>query len=167
MAGRAVIVLAALACGACGRGEVIVQPVTNLDAQFVKCRPGTFKVVFDPAERVAVTHDGQEVAFASFERRSTDGACGSAVPATSLSSSLIDAGRPRAVVYHRVELQCAASEPVEVAVHAIADGDHPGQTVGSVLTLRAGDATIVSAVLKNKGDPQASRVYRAADVCRL
>jgi hypothetical protein len=61
---------------------------------------------------------------------------------------------------------CTTSKPVRVAVHAIFDGDHPGRTLGSLLTLSVGRATILGAVLQNKGDPNASRVYRAARFCR-
>jgi hypothetical protein len=174
MPGRGVFfVLAALAASGCAGDEVTLPPqatvtaiaTADVDLRAVTCVAGTLRVAFDPANRVTVTRGGQRVVFASFDRRNADGACGAAVHRKTIPAT--DDGLLGGGISRRVELSCTATGPVQVAVHAILDGDHPGRSVGSTLTLRVGRTTILSAVLKNMGDPIASRVYRAKRVCRL
>ncbi len=170
MASRVILLsLVALACG-CAEDEVAMEPVTNatadLDVQVVSCAAGTFRVVFDPARRVTVTRGGRQVAVASFRTRSADGACGDAARRKTLPPATTSEARLGAGIRRRVELECAMSRPVQLTVHAILDGNHPGKIVGSTLALQTAQTTIVAAVLKNQGDPNASRVYRAPAFCR-
>jgi hypothetical protein len=167
--GVALLLLVALACG-CGEEEVTLEPMTQatagLDVQIVSCAAGTFQVAFDPARQVTLRRNGRQVAFASFEKRSADGACGRAAHRRTLPPGRTSEARLGAGIYRRVELECAAPSRVRVTVHAILDGNHPGKIAGSTLGLETAKTTIVGAVLKNKGDPNASRVYRAPAFCR-
>ena len=62
--------------------------------------------------------------------------------------------------------RCAANAPIRVHVDAIYNR---GAVVGSNLVVGLGNPlrVIVSVVLKNRGDPHASRLYRARTYCKL
>jgi len=164
MRGRALVLVAAAVVIGAASAAARQDARAKLGFEVATCKAGTVRVVFDPARSVVVTRAGRRVAFASFDGHSADGACGAAVRQTTLAvtdDSLLGPG-----IYRRAAFACTTSKPLRVAVHAISDGDHPGRTLGSSLTLSVGRATILGAVLKNKGDPNASRVYRAARFCR-
>jgi hypothetical protein len=171
MARRAFLALPLLVTAGCAHdpnmgsradAEVVLERMT--------CAAGTLVVSFDPALHAIVRRDGDEIAFASFrERRAESPSCESTSSET-LAPLGYDDSQLAVGTYRRVELECRPTQPVEIVVHAIFDGDHPGKIVGSALVLatgtRAKKVTILSAVVKNQGDPQASRVYRAPSSCR-
>jgi hypothetical protein len=169
MASRLILLSLVVLAFGCAEEEVAMEPVTEetagLDIQVVSCAPGTFHVVFDPARRATLTRAGRQVAFASFRARSADGACGRAARRETLPRATSEA-RLGAGIYRRVQLECTVTRPVQVIVHAILDGNHPGKIAGSTLGLQTAKTTVFGAVLKNQGDPNASRIYRAPAFCR-
>jgi hypothetical protein len=128
------------------------------------CPVTSFTVAFDPKRQVVVASGGRLLARASFERRILGRAC----RRVRQPKAFRDGGLGREI-RRALGFRCAASAPIRVHVNPIRDGDHPGRFVGSALVVGIGDPfrTIVSAVLKNRGDPKASRLYRAAAYCKL
>jgi hypothetical protein len=117
-------------------------------------------VMFDPKTRVVAVAADARLGFASFTERWVSGAC-RRVP------------EPRAFVgklgpelRRPLRLHCAASKPLRIHVNPIR-GD--GAVVGSSFQVGFGDPlqVIASAILKNRGSPYASRIYRDPKYCRL
>ena len=75
-----------------------------------------------------------------------------------------DLGR---AVRRSVILRCTAPKPIRIQAHPILSSD-TNTFIGSVLIVGTTSPAraIVSVVLKNKGDPQASRIYWARRYCR-
>jgi hypothetical protein len=127
------------------------------------CSTRAFTVAFDPKRQATVTDGERVLASASFTTAKVSGRCRRV-------------GEPRAFVSRglgreiraRTAFRCAATKPIRIHVNPIRDGD-TGGVAGSALVVGVGSPrlrVIVSAVLKNKGDPKASRVYRAAANCK-
>jgi len=129
----------------------------------VACSTTSFAISFDPKQRAVVTSSGQVLASASFTSRSLGGACRRiAGPKRFLDGGL------GAEIRRAISFRCAASEPIRIHVNPITD--EAGKVVGSYLGVGIGTTklrVIVSAILKNRGDPYASRVYRARSYCKL
>jgi len=129
----------------------------------VACSTSSFQVSFDPKQRVVVTSNGKILASADFTSRSLSSSCRRvAGPKQFVSGGLgSEIRRP-------LSFRCAASEPIRIHVNPITN--EAGKRIGSSLGVGIGSTrmrVIVSAILKNRGDPYASRVYRAAAYCKL
>jgi hypothetical protein len=128
------------------------------------CATHSFTVSFDP-KRQAVVSDGRNtLASVSFTSRSVSSRCRRvAAPKRYLG------GRLGAEIRVRTSFRCLATKPIRVHVNPIRND--AGAVVGSSLQVGIGSEArlrvIASAILKNKGDPYASRVYRAATYCKL
>jgi hypothetical protein len=127
------------------------------------CPTRTFNVAFDPTRQVIVTAGERPLASATFSRRAISGRCRRVREPGAVVSGRLGAG-----IYARTAFRCMATKPIRIRTHAIVNGD-TGGIAGSVLLVGIGSPrfrVIVSAVLKNKGDPKASRIYRAAAYCK-
>ena len=152
LAASAAVAAAGLASGASPVGTATaVCPVTS------------FAVAFDPKRQVVVTSGGRLLARVSFDRRIVGESC----RRVGRPKAFRDGGLGREIRF-AVGFRCAATAPIRVHVNPIRDGDHPGKLLGSALAVGVGDPlrTIVTSVLKNRGDPKASRLYRAAAYCK-
>jgi hypothetical protein len=150
LAASAAVAAAGLAAGA--------TPVRSATAA---CPVRSFTVSFDPRRGAIVMSAGRTLASATFTTRSLGASCRRVrAPKGFLEGGLGGAfERP-------LGFRCAANAPIRVHVDAIYDR---GAVVGSNLLVGLGDPmrVIVSAVLKNKGDPHGSRLYRARTYCKL
>jgi hypothetical protein len=159
---RAAVALlaASAAVAAAGLASGASPPVGTATAV---CPVTSFAVAFDPKRQVVVTSGDRLLARVSFERRILGEAC----RRVGRPKAFRDGGLGREIRF-ALGFRCAATAPIRVHVNPIRDGDHPGKLVGSALAVGVGDPfrTIVSAVLKNRGDPKASRLYRAAAYCK-
>jgi hypothetical protein len=158
MVRAAVLVVLGAAGFVAGSGAREVSTATAV------CASRSFTMAFDP-KRQAVVSDGTRVlASASFTSRAVSGSC-RRVPAPKRYVG----GGLGAPIRARTSFRCLANKPIRVHVNPIRND--AGAIVGSSLQVGIGtDArlrVIASAILKNKGDPQASRVYRAAAYCKL
>jgi hypothetical protein len=152
-----VVATAAVLAASCGGGDQRASDPTF--RANVRCEGTSFRVAFDPTDGVTMTSGGQTIASASFDHRGVDDGC-VAVEESQSSDALLGAG-----VYKRLTLECAVPAKPVVQVHPIVDDR--AAVVGSVLGVAApGPGFVVSAVLKNRGDPAASRVYFAEKYCR-
>ena len=152
------VVLAATAGLAAGAGSRQVSTATAV------CASHSFTMAFDP-KRQAVVSDGTHVlASATFTSRAVAGSC-RRVPEP---KRFVNGGLGPKILA-RTSFRCLATQPIRVHVNPIRND--AGAIVGS--SLQAGIGTdarlrvIASAILKNKGNPYASRVYRAATYCKL
>jgi hypothetical protein len=160
MAGVAVLLVVAAAAGLAPAdgGSRSVSTSTAV------CATHSFTMAFDP-RRQAVVSDGTHVlASASFTSRAVSSRCRRVPePRRFVSGGL---GSP---IRSRTSFRCLATQPIRVHVNPIRDD--AGAIVGSSLQVGIGtDArlrVIASAILKSKGNPDASRVYRAATYCKL
>jgi hypothetical protein len=150
LAVSAVVAAAGLAAGA-----------TRVRAVTAACPVRSFEVSFDPRRRVVVTSGGRVLASATFRTRSLGGSC----RRVREPKGFLQRGLGH-VIRGRLGFRCAANRPIRVHVGPILDR---GKIVGSDLSVGIGDPlrVIVSAVLKDKGDPHASRLYRASAYCKL
>jgi hypothetical protein len=126
------------------------------------CPASSFVVAFDPKRRVVVTSGGHVLGSATFTSRTLGAAC-RRVP----EPKAFRDGGLGAEIRSRLGFRCATTARIRVHVNPIRDDR--GAIVGSNLSVGLGDPlrVIVSAVLKNKGDPYASRIYRASEYCKL
>lgn len=160
---RVLVVLAAAAVAAAASSSVAGAP-TRQTASAV-CTTHSFTMTFDPKRRAVLTDGGRVLASATFTARSISGRCRRVrEPKRFLYGGLGKAVRGR------MSFRCLAAQPIRVLVNPIWNRD-TGAVVGSSLQVGVGTASrvrvIVSAILKNKGDPYASRVFRAAAYCKL
>jgi hypothetical protein len=150
--------LAAAVLGAAASGSRQVSTATAV------CGTHSFTMAFDPKRRAVVTDGTHVLASVSFTSRSVSSRCRRvAGPKRYLDGGL------GAEIRRAISFRCLATKPIRVHVSPIRDD--AGAVVGS--SLQAGIGTdarlrvIASAILKNKGNPYASRVYRAATYCKL
>ena len=163
---RRALVIAAFAVGlaACAGGD---EELRLTSEGVFSCDSTAVRVSFDPTTSVRVAAGDAELATATFTERRVSNACDviRGAPRTTAQRSPYDADLLGEGVYRRVQLDCAVSGGVRIYVHPIFNTDIE-RNDGSVLLLVDGRTTIVlSAVLKNKGDPLASRVYHAPRYC--
>jgi hypothetical protein len=122
-----------------------------------------FTLAFDPDRNAVVTSHGARLGAVSFTRRWLSAACRRVAQRRNFAGD----GLGRAV-RRSVQLRCMAPKPIRIHVHPILSGD-TYTFIGSVLIVgTAGPPqAVVSVVLKNKGDPQASRIYWARAYCKV
>jgi hypothetical protein len=130
----------------------------------IACSTSSFSISFDPKRRVVVTNGDNEVlASASFTARSLGSVCKRVAEPKGFADGGLGPEIRKAISF-----RCAANAPIRIHVNPITD--EAGKIVGSSLGVGIGAPrlrVIVSAVLKNRGDPYASRVYRAKSYCKL
>ena len=151
----ATVAVAALAVGFGSSGGVRTATVL--------CATSSFQISFDPKQRVVVTSGGKTLASASFTARTLGDAC-RRIPEP---KGFTDGGLGPEI-REKIAFRCAAPEPIKIHVNPIRN--EPGKIVGSFLSVGIGAPkmrVIASAVLKSRGDPYASRVYRARSYCKL
>jgi hypothetical protein len=126
------------------------------------CPVRSFTVSFDPRRSAVVKSGGRVLASATFETRTLGGLC-RRVP----EPKAFRDGGLGAEIRRPLGVRCAANAPVRVHVNPIRDDR--GKIVGTSLQVGIGDPlrVIVSVILKNKGSPYASRIYRARAYCKL
>lgn len=154
--------LAALALTACGGGEEMRSAPNALFA----CGSAAVRVDFDPTAGVTVSSGGAELASATFTERRVSEDCEIVpnAPRTTPQRSPYDDGSLGEGVYRRAELECSIAGGVRIDLHPIFNADI-GRNDGSVLLLVGGRKIVMSAVLKDRGNPHASRVYHAPRYC--
>jgi hypothetical protein len=108
---------------------------------------------------------GTTIGFASFSRRwvATAAPCHRAAHPRAYRATPLRESRGA------VRLRCTSPRPITVHVNGIVDGDSPTKTpIGNSIVVGFGEplTVIVSAVLKNKGDPSATSIYTARGYCR-
>jgi len=129
----------------------------------VACATNSFGISFDPKQRVVVTSSGHVLASADFTSRSLGSSCRRVAE----PKRFVDGGLGPEI-RKAIAFRCAANEPIRIHVNPITNG--AGKRIGSSLAVGIGKTrlrVIVSAILKNRGDPYASRVYRAQSYCKL
>ena len=154
--------VAVAAAAACGGGDGL-RPAS--DGVF-SCRSDSVRVEFDPASGVSVAAGGDALARATFTERHVSEDCDlvRGAPKTTMEESPYDDRLLANGRYRRANVDCTVAGGVRIYVHPIFNADI-GRNDGSVLLVVDGRKIVVSAVLKNKGDPQASRVYHAPRYC--
>ena len=160
---RVLVMLAAAAVAAAASSSAAGAP-TSLRVSAV-CSTHSFVISFDPKRRVLLTDGGRVLASATFTSRSISSRCRRVrEPKRYLYGGLGKAMRGR------TSFRCLAAQPIRVFVHPIWNRD-TGVVVGSSVQVGVGTSSrvrvIVSAILKNNGDPFASRVFSAAANCKL
>ena len=130
----------------------------------VACSTSGFSISFDPAHRVVVTSgDNKVLASASFTAASLGSQCKRVAEPTGYVNGGLGAEIRKAIAF-----RCLAGAPIRIHVNPITN--EAGKIVGSNLGVGIGAPrlrVIVSAVLKNRGDPYVSRVYRSRSYCKL
>jgi hypothetical protein len=127
------------------------------------CGTRAFTMAFDPKARAVVT-DGQHVlATVTFASRAISSRCRRVAEPKRLTD-----GGLGGEIRMKVSFRCQATRPIRIHVNPIRNDRNA--IVGSSLSVGIGTATrlrvIASAILKSKGNPYASRVYRAAAYCK-
>ncbi|HEX6702967.1 MAG TPA: hypothetical protein VF101_19745 [Gaiellaceae bacterium] len=151
----AAVAVAALAVGFGNSGGVGTATVA--------CATTSFQISFDPKQRVVVTSGGKMLASASFTERVLGDACRRVAE----PKGFTDRGLGPEI-REKIAFRCAASEPIRIQVHPIRN--EPGKIIGSSLSVGIGSQpmkVIAGAVLKNRGSPYASAVWRARAYCKL
>jgi hypothetical protein len=160
---RLVVVLATAAVAAASAASVAGAP--EVSTATAACGTHSFAIRFDSRRRVVLTDGGGVLASATFTSRSISSRCRRVrTPKRYLYGGLGKAIRGR------TSFRCLADRPIRVVVNPIRDRN-TGVIVGSSLQVgirtASGLRLIVSAILKNKGEPSASAIYRAAANCKL
>jgi len=158
---RAAVLVALAAAGlaaAAGSGSRQVSTATAV------CATRSFTMTFDPKRKVFVTDGEHVLASGSFTSRAVSSRCRRVPePKRFVNSGLGPEFRAR------TSFRCLANKPIRVHVNPIRND--AGAIVGTSLQVGIGtDArlrVIASAILKNKGNLYASRVYQAAAYCKL
>jgi hypothetical protein len=158
---RVLVVLAAAAVAAAASSSVVGAPTPQTTAV---CATHTFTMTFDPKRQAAVTDGTHVLASVSFRSRAVSSRCRRVGTPKHYDARGLGVG-----IRGRTSFRCLTNESIRVHVNPIRNGS--GAIVGGNLVVGVGsDArlrVIASAVLKNKGDPHASRVYRSATYCKL
>jgi hypothetical protein len=166
----AVLVLALVAAGCGGAEESPAASEPSQPSEFaraVSCGVARFTVSFDPKEQVLIEDGGRELAWGSFTDRRVDGDCRvvrEGMPAEE-EAEQIDSSSLGDGVYAPVELTCSAPSPITINVNPIYYRRIGGRVDGSSVSVSSAGTSVAAAVLKNKGDPRASRIYFAARFC--
>src|SRR5437764_6571370 len=161
MARFAVLAVLAAVIGAAAAPATSAGPRTVT----ATCASSTFTIAFDPKRHAVVTDGaGHVLASASFTTRGVSTRCRRVAEPKRIVNGGLGPEIRRAINF-----RCLTSKPIRVHVNPIRNDS--GAVVGSFIGVGLGSGTkfrtIVSAVLKNKGDPYASRVYRASAYCKL
>jgi hypothetical protein len=153
---RSPLVLAFFVLAACGGGQ---EMRSALDA-VVRCDAESVRLTFDPAESAQVESEGRILAVATFTTRRLSTDCEAGINEPDRWTSATE----RQGLYRRAAFACRVESDVGIHVHPILNADK-NRNDGSVLLVLDGDTIVASAVLKNKGDPNASRIYHAPSSC--
>lgn len=145
-----------VALAACGGGDEL----RGVGKAVVSCDARTVLVAFDPTASVEVTSGDRTLAIATFTERRLNGDC----PDAAGPDVRRDDGLDRRGIYRRADLECRLRDRLHIRVNPIFDAD-VGRSNGSAVVVFDGDSVVAAAVLKNEGDPKASRVYRAPKSC--
>ena len=127
------------------------------------CPARSFNVAFDPKRQVVVTDGQRQLASASFTARAISSRC------RRIPQPRRFVGRGLgAEIRTRTSFRCLTTQPIRIHVNPIRNRDTDA-VVGSALNVGIGSPfrVIVAAVVKNRGDPYASTVRRAAVYCKL
>jgi hypothetical protein len=129
----------------------------------VACAERSVEIEFVPQSRVVVRSSSKELASASFLSRSLSPTCRRLREPHSFTNGGLGPEIRRHVV-----LRCTVSAGVRLHVNPVFD-EH-GKVIGT--SLQVGTTSnpfrvVASAILKNKGDPYASRIYRAKRYCAV
>lgn len=157
---RVLLVLAAAAVTAASSSSVAGAPVLRTATAI--CATHSFTMTFDPKGRAVAASGRQALASVSFTSRAISSRCRRvAEPKRYVNGGL------GSEIRVRTSFLCRATRPIRVHVNPIRND--AGAIVGSNLVVGIGSPlrVIASAILKNKGDPYASRVYSAATYCKL
>jgi hypothetical protein len=144
-----------LVVAACGGSSDAREVGTAL----VACDAQTVRVAFDPTTSVEVTSGDRTLAVATFTERRLDADCRDAHGDVRSDDRLNRQG-----IYRRAELECRLRNALHIRVNPIFNAD-VGRNEGSALLVLDGDFVVAAAILKSKGDPNASRIYRAQRSC--
>lgn len=128
------------------------------------CTTRSFTFQFDPA-KIAKVVGRTTIGFASFGSRwvATTAPCRRAAHPRVYRETPLRESRAA------VRLHCTSPRPIKVHVNGIVNGDTTTKTpIGNTIVVGFGEplTVIVSAVLKNKGDPNATSIYTAPGYCR-
>jgi hypothetical protein len=150
----ALLIAAAAAGGASGASRV-------RGTETVACGVRSFAVVFAPRRNAVVSTGAVRLGAVSFTSQWLSPSCRRVAQQRPFSFRAL-AGPVR----RSVRLRCAGPKPIRIRVHPILNGDTNG-FIGSVLIAGIGTPprAVVSVVLKNRGDPQASRIYWSRSYC--
>jgi hypothetical protein len=159
---RVLVVLAAAAVAAAASSSVAGAPTRGTAT--ASCAAHSFTMTFDPKRKAVVTDGAHVLATASFTSRALSSRCRRvAEPKRFLDGGL------GTEIRARTSFRCLSGRPISVHVNPIRND--AGAIVGSSLqvgiAIGARLRVIASAILKNKGNPYASRVYQAAAYCKL
>ena len=131
----------------------------SVDTAHVACSARSFVMTFDPKRRVVVTDGAHVLATATFTSRFLSRRCRRVAP-----TRFVDGGLGSEIL-RPIAFRCASGKPIRIHVHPIRDDR--GAKIGSSLSVSSGPLRVIAAaVLKNKGDPYASTVYRARAYCK-
>jgi hypothetical protein len=165
LAGRKKMVVVALAAAASvpGNGAVSARGGSSAPLQATAaCAARGFTVSFNPAASAAVANQGQ-LALISFTKRWLSPSC------RSVAAPRVYRENPLVETHRRMVIRCAAPRSIKIHVNAIINGDNPRkEPIGNTVVVGFGEplTVIASAVLKNKGDPQATSLYRSRRYCK-
>ena len=149
-------IAAVLGFAACGGGDALRStPETT-----VACDADAVRISFDPAKAVEIAAGDRTLATATFEERRVSADC---EPIGGTFDEYDDGVRPQGV-YRAVELECRIANGARIRVNRILNLD-TGRYDGSSLSVADGERIVAAAVLKNEGDPKASRIYTAPQSC--
>lgn len=156
-------VLVATAAAAFG---VAASSGTGVGTATAACPTRTVAVSFDPKRNVVIGDGLRTIASASFTGATISSRC----RRVAQPRGFVDGGLGT-VNRTRTSFRCLSARPIRIHVNPIRNGD-TGKRVGTALqvgiaTARGRLRVIVSAVLKDRGDPRASRLYSAAAFCKL
>jgi hypothetical protein len=158
------VVATLLVLAACGGGEAMRTGFNGL----VSCDTTSVHVSFDPTREVRVTDGDSTLARAGFGEQEVSNDCDvtreGAAPNTAKASPYDPRALPARGTYAQAEFDCRIPSGVAIDAHPILNGN-TGVNDGSNVLLLSGKAIVLSAVLKDKGNPDASRVYHAPRFC--
>jgi predicted small secreted protein len=151
-----VLAVAGFALAGCGEGE----DMRSVGQALVSCESDQLRIAFDPTTSVEVASGNRTLAAATFTERRLNADCRDA-PGTDVRS---DDRLDQKGIDGRAELECRLRNGLHIRVNPIFNADI-GRNDGSALVVLDGDFVVAAAILKNKGDPRASRIYRAQRSC--
>ena len=159
---RLAVVLAIVAVAAGTSASSVGAPA--LGTATAVCAMHSFTMTFDPKRRAVISDDVGMLASATFTSREISNRC----RRVREPKAYVDGGLGKEI-RSRTSFRCLTTQPIRVHVNPIRNeaGAIVGSSIGAAIGTKARLRVIASAVLKNKGNPYASRVYRAATYCKL
>jgi hypothetical protein len=162
---RPVVALAAAVALGAAAGQIAGSASGAADPQATSsCTTRRFAFQFDPKKSAKVV-DRTTLGFASFGSRWV----ATTAPCRRAAQPRVYRDTPLRETRGAVRLRCTSPRPIKIHVNGIVNGDSStGARIGNTIVVGFGEplTVIVSAVLKNKGDPNATSIYTAAGYCR-